>query len=608
MLFAVSMINRRKGKSEGGRLRYFAALWLATLVAGLTAHAAPRRLIVALDGIAYRDLVALQSGVTCTNFWGRTFQRRAFTAEEGYFPASRMISTFPSVSDMAWTDIFGDRPLPGYQRTYYCEAIHSVVSINGVTTTMEHERQMDWQVQNGFLRALGYMFPAHTFRYEMRGTVENFWQSTNDCENYYVYVRASDDSQHMDRDILGLLCELDRRLQDLRARYQAREGRDLQILILSDHGHNHAGRGIRVKDAAFLEQHGYHVARSITNPTDVVLPIVGIESWVEVHCDPAATAKLASLFCQLQGADIVTATIAGDTNRFLVFDTKGGRAEIGWNRSRNSFRYVADHGDPLDYLPAVQALGERHQLDANGFASANDWMTATMTNHYPLALERIARGLTCGTLNPATIIISLDNHYVNDNWYTDAGSRLVTCRSTHGGLDDLCSDGIVLSNFARTRDTSTDRVASQFDNFPGVRDFRAEQSGAELVTKSEQALVRIPHVPFDQDYRDLPGGGIYLRIWSPRLAGLAADAPVEVVFRKDGLFNRFAGSRKLALNHPVAFADDPPDERVYALPPHLGLDPLAEYEMAGWSLRGEKSGRLFDLTIHTQQDGEPAPF
>ena len=44
-----------------------------------------------------------------------------------------------------------------------------------------------------------------------------------------------------------MLCRLDEQLQDLRARYQAQEGRDLQILILSDHGHNHAGSVKRVE-------------------------------------------------------------------------------------------------------------------------------------------------------------------------------------------------------------------------------------------------------------------------------------------------------------------------------------------------------------------------
>ena len=76
----------------------FLVIWLALLALPSPGHALPARLVLALDGIAYRDMQALQAGITVTNFWGRKIQRRAFTAAEGYFPVSRMVSTFPSAS------------------------------------------------------------------------------------------------------------------------------------------------------------------------------------------------------------------------------------------------------------------------------------------------------------------------------------------------------------------------------------------------------------------------------------------------------------------------------------------------------------------------------
>ena len=143
-------------------------------------------------------------------------------------------------------------------------------------------------------------------------------------------------------------------------------------------------------------------------------------------------------------------------------------------------------------------------LGADGFATADAWMTVTLTNHYPLALERIAHGLTRVTLNPATILLSLSNDYVHAGWLILRGADLSTFSSTHGALDNRNSDGIVLSNFQPTHDTSSGRVAGQFDNFPGLRNFRAEENGAEFVTKSEMALTRIAHEPFDTDYQSLP--------------------------------------------------------------------------------------------------------
>ena len=592
---------------------------LAVAAFPATTFALPARLVLALDGIAYRDLKALQAGVTCTNFWGKQFQRHAFTAAEGYFPVSRMVSTFPSLSDIAWTDIFGDRPLPGYQRIYFSTAANAEIYTSDISTTMEYERQMDWQVESGFRRGMGYLFPMHAYEYEIGQMSENFWKTTSTSTNYYAYVRASDDAQHLDRDIFAMLGRLDQELQDLRARYRAREGRDLQIVILSDHGHNHAGRGRRVEVRSFLEQAGYRLAQSIVSPKDVVLPDGGIESWVEIHNAPAETEKLAQLLCHLQGVDVLTAPVIDQTNKFLVLNSKSERAVIDWNPANNSFRYSTGNGDPINYRPVVEALARNHQLDADGFATAADWLAATVTNRYPLALERMVRGLTRNTLNPATILISLDNHYVNDGWLVQQGSRLVPCGSTHGGLDDLNSDGILLSNFAPTHDTSSVRVAGQFDDFPRVKNFRAEENGAEWVTKKEQSLTRIARVPFDRDSRRLPDRDVFLRVWSPLFAKLAGDIPVaaaigKIPLRSGGQIRRSDPKPVASLKQPVAFdrpvslPDNNPGERIYALPPDLVLEPYAEYEISGWIQDQTKIIRLFAFNFRANRDGRPAAF
>ncbi len=611
--------SNRSGYWRGKLRRGILLAAVAVAACPAAGRALPARLVLALDGIAYRDLQALQAGITRTNFWGKPVQLRAFTAEEGYFPVSRMVSTFPSASDVAWTDIFGDRPLPGYQRTYFSTAANAVISLNGVTSSMEHERQMNWQVNNGFLRAMGYLFPVHTYEYELRGMADHFWQATHQTNNYYVYLRASDDAQHMERDITTLLCELDQLLQNMRARYQASEGHDLQIVILSDHGHNHAGRGQRVAVRAFLEAAGYRPAETIASPKDVVLPTVGVETWVEVHSAPDETERLATRLCQLPGVDVLAASVPDQPNRFLVMNSKSERAVIDWNPAKNSFRYTPVQGDPIDYRPMTEALARMHQVDADGFATADDWMAATITHHYPLALERIVRGFARNTLNPATILISLDNQYVNESWLVQQGSRLVTCGSTHGGLDDINSDGILLCNFTPTQDTSTHRVAGQFADFPRVKDFRAEENGAEWVTKKEQARVRITRDPFDQEFTRLPDDDVCLRIWSPQLAGLDHQAPLEVTLEK---FPRYVSAHfergnhqpektarpPLGLKLTAALPDTGTDERVYLLPPELRLEPQTEYKITGGFSAEKQTDRLFEFTFRTGRNGRPLAY
>jgi hypothetical protein len=606
------------GRLSGGVSRSVLLLLWALQILSLTSAAAlPKRLILALDGISYRDMQALQEGVTYKDVKGRQFHRQAF--HQGYFPVSRNVSTFPSTSDVSWTDIFGDRPLPGYQRTYFSEAANAQIAINGVTTTMEHERQMQWELENGVMRTLGYVFPLHTYTYEVREFPKAFLKTKSEAENYYVYVRTPDDAQHLSRDVFAMLCTLDKKLQELRARYKALEGRELEILILSDHGSNHAGPAKRVPVRAFLKEAGYRIAKSIRDPKDVVLPTVGIESWVEIHNAPAETERLLRLLTHLEGVDVLTARASDQTNRFIVMDAKGGRASIDWNPAKNSFRYSAERGDPLAYLLAVAALTRKNQFDSNGFATADAWMAETMLYRYPLALERIVRGHMQVTLNPATILISLDNRYVHASWLIKKGSEFVRFGGTHGGLDDLNSDGILLSSFAPTQDTSTSRVAALYEGFPGVRNYRAEENGAEWISPRGQALTRIARAPIDQDCRTLPDDGVFLRIWGPSFAHLGSDAPVEVTVGKAGRFlpaqvrrgdpkPSDAAEEHWTLNHPLSFPVNCSYDRVYELPPDLILEPQKAYRISGRLRDQKKNTRIFNFVFRTDSRGVPAAY
>jgi hypothetical protein len=449
--------------------------------------------------------------------------------------------------------------------------------------------------------------------------VKNFLNTRSKGDNYYAYLRTPDDAQHLSRDVFAMLCALDEKLQNLRALYQAREGHELEILILSDHGNNHAGVGRRVEIRAFLKKAGYRITNSIVNPKDVVLPTTGIESWVEIHNSPAETENLLQLLPHLKGVDVLTARFPGQTNRFIVMNSKGERAIIEWNPVRNSFRYSTERGDPINYLPVVETLSQKSRLDAGGFATADDWMAETMTHRYPLALERIVRGHTRVTLNPATILISLDNHHVHAGWLVKTGSEFVTFGGTHGALDDLNSDGILLSSFAPTQDTSSGRVAGLYDGFPGLRNFRAEENGAEWVTGKEQALTRIARAPLDWDRQMLTDDEVFLRIWTPSFAHLDLEAPVELTVKQIGHHSSAqirrgdpqpndASERHFTLNQPVSFPDKCPCERVYALPPGLVLDPQNEYSISGRVRDQNKNIRLFEFTFQTDTRGQPVAY
>ena len=576
--------------------------------------ALPRHLVLALDGVAYRDMKALQEGVTYTDLGGRRFHRQAF--HRGYFPVSRMISTFPSASDVAWTEILGDRPLPGYQRTYFNEAANAEIYQNGITTSMEYERQMTWQVTGGLLRTLGYVFPRTTFKYEVRELARNFLRATNCGDTFYALLRSPDDAQHLSADILAMLCTLDDNLQELRSRYRAGEGRELDILILSDHGNNHAGPATRVEIRSFLKAAGYHVTKSIQNPKDVVLPTAGIESWVEIHNAPGETEPLLRLLCHLQGVDVLTARCPDRDDQFIVMNFNGERALIDWRPAQNSFRYSPEKGDPINYRPVIEALSKNGRMDAEGFASADAWMSETFAHRYPLALERIARGHTRASLNPATILISLNNDYVHSSWFIKKGSEMVRFGGTHGALDDLNSNGILLSSSAPSHDTSANRVAALFKGFPGLRDYRAEEAGAEWISARTEALAAVPRSPIDQGCRALPRDRIYLRVWTPGFACVSSEAPLEITvkparrflparIRREDPEPMSALEQRANLNLAVPRAAAPSCERLYAFPADLALDPQTLYLISGRTRDPNKATRIFKFGFWTDSRGLP---
>jgi hypothetical protein len=161
-------------------------------------------------------------------------------------------------------------------------------------------------------------------------------------------------------------------------------------------------------------------------------------------------------------------------------------------------------------------------------------------------------------------------------------------------------------------------VAELFNDFPGLRNFRAEENGAEFVTKHEESLVRIRRDPFARDYKLLPDDETFLRVWSPELTNLDINAPINVTIEKVKHFsspqNRWdprptvVFGRHLTFDHPISFPDKCDYERVYALPSDLILKPHVEYRISGWIRVPSRSINLFEFNFYTDSQGRPVAY
>lgn len=82
----------------------------------------------------------------------------------------------------------------------------------------------------------------------------------------YIYNVGPDALQHMRGNVAQYLTHLDRSLTELNRRYREQTGRDLEIVLLSDHGHNRASDATFLPIADVLRAHGFRLARTLTSP------------------------------------------------------------------------------------------------------------------------------------------------------------------------------------------------------------------------------------------------------------------------------------------------------------------------------------------------------
>jgi len=72
-----------------------------------------------------------------------------------------------------------------------------------------------------------------------------------------------------------MLCALDENSSNCAPLQKRGKAVSSKILILSDHGNNHAGSSRRLEIRTFLKKAGYRITKSIVNPKDVVSPRPG---------------------------------------------------------------------------------------------------------------------------------------------------------------------------------------------------------------------------------------------------------------------------------------------------------------------------------------------
>ena len=385
-----------------------------------TAGSGRSQLAVCLDGVPYEVMAGL---------WDEGLFRE-------FSRPVKMISVFPSVSDVALTEVLHAEKVPGYENLYFDVRRNQIAG--GALSTVSKARIPYLEIldydEPGIFKGIAYILPVKTYRADLGRFLKRYGAS--DLRYYRAHVCSTDSLCHVMTPVAfrQFLYEVDALLREI---FLRREGA-LDFVVFSDHGNSQV-LSVRIDVEKFLAERGYEVGSSIQTEKSVVIPGFGLVGVMAVYCKPESALTLAQLLSRCEGVDFCSFLNQGAAE---IISTKGS-ARILAEASGQSLKYEPIDGDPLELSSIQQRLVQDGLADRQGFVKAGAWFTATTEHEFPDAVNAIYRGLTNHVSNPANLLVSLKDGY---HYGSKLFDKLVTLRSTHGSLRKSSMTGFLMRN------------------------------------------------------------------------------------------------------------------------------------------------------------------
>ena len=364
---------------------------------------------------------------------------------QNFLPPVPIINAFPSTTNPGLVEILAPMGAPasrGYEDVYYDPFSNKMrgslldrfsrkrfieTTFRGVFDYHPHQFRMTIEY------AIPVLGPWINARVTMRRLKTKFQES--DQPVFFAYVASSDLAIHLNGKWLlkNLMRRLDKMAGELRS-----EGQPVEVIIFSDHG-NQVRKWKKAKLQKALRRAGFKISRKLQDERSVVLPQYGLVAAAILHTQPGKEADVAEALRHAEGVDL---SVFRRGRRVIVVG-RGGKATITQRATPTGvrYRYQAGEGDPLQLKDILNGLRRRGAVDAEGFASEEDWLRATAGHVYPDPLRRLWQSFGW-VEQPASILVSLDDGYYTGSWAFDLFAIL---RATHGNLRRAQSRGVVLS-------------------------------------------------------------------------------------------------------------------------------------------------------------------
>ena len=397
----------------------------------------PRTLVLALDGIPHRVVVEAR-------------ERGAFS---DWTEPRRMISPFPSVTNVSFTvmlETFGVEPARGYEFRHFDRENNHMSRVSPFTY---RKQSFAWrEMFDSMGRSIGskiavYTIPWRKSKKELASAETALLELPH--ELILAHVGSTDALQHLrgDKQTTKMVLELDEWLVGLRERHLEETGRELRVVLLSDHGNTDGKvRGMKGVQKR-LERAGLRVRKKLSEPGDVVAEPFGLVSYGALYLDPSRAECAATALVGHPTIELAAWLSGPDEIQVMSTD---GRARIVWrgDDGAREFAYRPLAGDPLMLGDTVARLNAAGRLDREGFAPDAVWFRESALSLYPDAMHRLRDSLVGDHLvNHATLLFSVAEGYSWGQKSARWGSWLRGGRieGTHGGLDAESTNGFLMS-------------------------------------------------------------------------------------------------------------------------------------------------------------------
>lgn len=366
----------------------------------------PRRLLLCLDGVPHKLIDGEKS-------------RGLF---DGFGPPTRLLSPFPTMTNVALSAMLGASPPQGYESLYFDrnarELRGGIRKYIGRRTPdkipSSYMDDLDYQEPLPF-EFLIYVAPEKIWRTDMQRFRERF-RAAPQNRDYFAFLKATDGLLHAQGpDRLAVALEsLDKILREI----QSYCGSETEIVMFSDHGMN-LEENRRADLKSTLSRRGF----------EVVIPAFGLCSYAAAYCrDEQNIPEVARVTAEITGVDFAVYK-DGDE---VVVESDRGQARIQYRPEDASLRYLTVSGDPLE-------LGGF----PGGFATDKEWLEKTAGHRYPDAVANIYKSLfTSRVKHTADILISLKDGYYY-GW--SPFGRFVRLAATHGNALQSSSNAFLMS-------------------------------------------------------------------------------------------------------------------------------------------------------------------